>query len=137
MNQQLITLLQAVTALFFLTWHVSVNAQSQRLMVPSYFECQRNLVTSWTGEIVKYQRLSDTINLTIFTDADTVENISITFKNLEQLQEQFYLNNKAFEGTNWQKIESSPAQLHNKMRATIWLCECPTVKPLINWQPEI
>ena len=105
------------------------------MMIPSYFTCEPNFVTSWTGLVSKYQRTHDSVSLEISTDADTVENIRIEYSNTNDLLSQFYINNQPFKTLNWSEIESSKGILFDKMRATVWLCELKNTKPLVNWQP--
>ncbi|NQY63433.1 MAG: hypothetical protein HRT38_06805 [Alteromonadaceae bacterium] len=112
------------------------HAHGGRLMVPGYFTCEPNYVTSWTGRVSKYQRTPNSVSLEIATDANTVENIRIEYSNTDDLLSQFYFNNRPFNMPDWSEIESSEGMLVDKMRVTVWLCESKNIKPLINWQPK-
>lgn len=111
------------------------HAYERRLRVPNYFHCERNYVTSWTGKVTGYQRDDKTLSLTMFTDADTTENIQFHFNSPNELLTRLYLKGKAFTADSWQQIESAHGLLKDNMKLTVWLCADNNTQAIINWQP--
>lgn len=107
---------------------------ADRLMVPDYVTCDRNQLTSWTGQISDYQRTSGSTQFTVKTDDGTTEILSLSFLQKSELMTQYFLNGKRFESSDWKRIEGAKQQLISGTRATVWLCQDASFSPVVNWQ---
>lgn len=130
--KKLVTYLFAPALLLFCTASYS---HGQRLMVPDYFNCDRNLVTSWTGVASKYTRTDRSLSLEVATDADTVESIQFHYASPDELRTRLYINGRKFSEDDWDKIETAKGALIEGTRLTVWLCGDNATKALINWEP--
>ena len=89
--------------------------------------CDRNELTSFTGEAVRYSRNQQRITITIHTDADTTE--SFELKQPARVRYQ----GEEFGQKEWSKVESSPGKLRPGTRATVWVCEGGP--KTLDWEP--
>jgi len=118
-----------------LSFLFEISAQ-ERLMVPTYFNCKRDLVTSWTGVVSNYIRHTNMLYLEVSTDANTIEHILLKFDSQEELLMQLYMTDLHFKKSDWRKIESEKGVLRNEIGVTVWLCDDKNTKALINWLPR-
>jgi hypothetical protein len=102
-------------------------AQRGRYMPPSAVECDRNSLTSHTGEVTRYSRKAGRIVLTLKTDADTVETVSL------RPGDKVLLNAQPIKHDDWKKVEEKEGSLRHGMRATVWICQGG--RPVLDWQP--
>ena len=122
--------------LFCILLLVTDPAGADRLRVPSYLTCERNLVTSWTGTVTHYEREQGKLVIEMVTDADTFEQLTLELPTKSELQQHFYLDNQPFEDKNWYWLEVKEGELAASRSATVWLCLDNKTKPVINWIPN-
>jgi hypothetical protein len=120
MVRRLILILPALTM-------IGANAQRGRYMPPPAVECNRNNLTSYTGEVTGYSRKDGKILLTLKTDADTVETVSL------RPGDKILLNAKPMNEKDWTQVEEKEGKLKAGMRATTWICRGG--RPVLDWQP--
>jgi hypothetical protein len=106
---------------------VPVFAQRGRYMPPPAVQCDRNHLTAYTGEVTRYARKGGNIELTISTDAQTVETVSL------QPGDKVLLHAKEMKEEDWQQVEEREGKLKPGMRATAWICQGG--RPVLDWQP--
>lgn len=104
-----------------------------RLRPPGAITCDRNHLTSYTGNVLAYSRRASRVTLRIHTDEDTTE--SVTLRYSRSPARWFLLNGEAFRESDWRKIESSKGRLRSGMRVTAWVCDDGN-KPVIDWHPS-
>ncbi|MFN0104322.1 MAG: hypothetical protein ACKV2U_19825 [Bryobacteraceae bacterium] len=100
------TLLLAACALF---------AQG-RLRAPEWLPCDRNDVTSYTGEVSKYSRTKTHAHLTIRTDEDTTETVKAPIATMRWRGEPFRTE-------HWKELETRAGELRGRTRVTAWVCK--------------
>ena len=108
-------------------------ASADRLRVPSYVQCDRNHLTSWTGQVEHYSRTSGNTTFTIKTQESTVEKLSINKSTETELQSLYYLNGKAFNNSNWADIELNTQQIKEKVKVTVWVCLENSETYMVDW----
>ena len=106
---------------------VPIVAQRGRNMPPSEVGCDRNNLTSYTGEVTQYSRKAAKIRLTIRTDEDTVERVSF------EPSDKVLLDAQPMKDADWKRVEDSQGRLKAGMRATAWVCRGG--RPVLDWQP--
>jgi len=111
-------------------------AQTGRIMPPATIVCDRNELTSWSGEVTGYRRESDQTWIEIHTDAETVESTTIAHTGKADASEHYLLWAQAFTEEDWQKVEQSSGVLRPGMRATAWICSDGVTPAVIDWQPQ-
>lgn len=102
-------------------------AQGGRLGPPAAVTCDRNDLTSFTGEVVKYYRKAGYIKLTIKTDEGTRETVEL------RMWDTLLLNAAPMKADEWPKVEQREGKLKPGVRATAWICTGG--KPVLDWQP--
>jgi hypothetical protein len=93
-------------------------------------------LTSWQGEVREYRRTESSTHLVVDTDWDTVEELGLAFGTREALRPLFLIQGKPFTAADWSRIEPSPGQLKNGMRAIVWVCLDEQTEPIIDWHPD-
>jgi hypothetical protein len=106
---------------------ISAFAQRGRYMPPPAVECDRNHLTSYTGEVTRYSRKGGSIRLTLHTDAGTTETVSL------RAGDKVLLNSDEMKEEDWKYVEEKEGKLKAGMRATAWICEGG--RPVLDWQP--
>ncbi len=107
-----------------------------RLAPPSAISCDRNQLTSWTGEVSGYRREETFTWLQISTDEQTVEQTTVSHDDAADASARYLLWGEPFTQADWKAIETSPGKLINGMRATAWICSDGKTPPVIDWQPR-
>lgn len=102
-------------------------AQRGRFMPPAAVTCDRDQLTSYTGEVAKYYRKAGYIKLTIKTDEGTRETVEL------RMWDTLLLNAEPMKADEWPKVEQREGKLKAGMRATAWICTGG--KPVLDWQP--
>ena len=102
-------------------------AQRGRYMPPAAVECDRNNLTAYTGVVTTYVRKAGQIRLTLKTDADTVETVTI------EPGDKILLNAEPMKEDGWKRVEEKEGKLKPGMRATAWVCRGG--RPVLDWQP--
>ncbi len=106
-------------------------------MPPATLVCDRNQLTSWTGEVTGYRRESDQTWIEIHTDEQTVESTTIEHPDKVDASEHYLLWAQPFTQEDWQTVEQLPGVLLPGMRATAWICNDGVTPALIDWQPPL
>lgn len=107
-----------------------------RLAPPPAITCDRNQLTSWTGEVTGYRRMEDKTWLEISTDEDTVEQTTIDHAGQPDASARYLLWGETFLESNWFDIEQSPGKLIDGIRATAWICLDGATAAIVDWQPR-
>jgi hypothetical protein len=77
--------------------------------------------------VTRYTRKDRTIRLTLKTDEQTVETVSL------QAGDKILLNAREMKQDDWKKVEETEGKLKPGMRATAWICQGG--RPVLDWQP--
>ena len=112
-----------------------VSAQGGRVSPPARVTCDRNNLTVYDGVVISYTRRADRIVITIHTDSDTTETVTLKYARGSSPARWFLLNGEAFGRGDWSKIESSKGKLHPNMRVNAWVCTDGR-KPVLDWRPQ-
>ena len=104
-----------------------IPAQRGRLMPPPAVACARDNLTSYAGKVTKYWRKGEALRLTISTDENTVEEVTL------KPGDKVLLNAEPMKPGDWARVEVSEGRLKAGMRATAWICEGG--RPVLDWQP--
>ena len=104
-----------------------LDAQRGRYMPPAAVSCSRDDLTSYTGEVTRYSRKDGAIHLTLTTDEQTVENVSL------RPGDKVLLNAEPMKPEDWKQVEDKEGKLKAGMRATVWVCRGG--RPVLDWQP--
>ena len=107
-----------------------------RLAVPDYVDCERNALTSWSGEVTDYLRAEGRIRLEMATDFDTKERLDLNLVDQDRLLSRLRIKGRTFKPSDWPLIEDANGNIQQGIRATIWICAEQEVLPIINWQPH-
>lgn len=98
-----------------------------RVRPPESLGCDRNELTSFTGEVTRYSRTDRVISLAIHTDANTNESFELP----EPVRLRF--GGQEFRAEDWSKVESAKGKLKEEVRATVWVCEGGP--KTLDWEP--
>ena len=114
---------------------LSIQArQSARIAPPPSVECARDHLTVYTGRVSRWSRALGQSSLTIATDEDTIEVVTLKHPRTDDARQWFLLHAKPFQASDWSRIESRKGTLRDRMRATAWVCDDGR-QPIIDWQP--
>lgn len=108
--------------------------QPGRLAPPPTVACPRDHLTSYTGQVTQWSRTPDQTTLTIDTDWDTRETVTLKHPGEPDARRFFLLDARPFTAADWTTIERAPGALHDGMRATAWVCD-EGHQPIVDWQP--
>jgi len=106
----------------------------QRLRPPEKIPCSRDHLTSFSGRVLEFKRNDNRTFLRVRTDEDTSEAFTLKHPGKGSAAEWFLLKGKAFEPSDWKRIEIRKNKLHPRMRATVWVCDDGST-PVVDWQP--
>lgn len=113
----------------------TITVRGERIMPPASLGCDRNQLSSWTGVVTEYQRITGSTRIVIHTDYETVERSTLLHEDSDDPSGSFMIFGQPFEFSDWLRIESAPGVLIEGMRATAWICEDPEVGMIIDWHP--
>jgi hypothetical protein len=102
-----------------------------RLRPPADLPCSRDELTSYRGRVTKQAITDGKTTLTIETDFDTTETVTIAHPNARDASAFYRLNGAPFTAKDWARIEQSPGRLRDGQRATAWVCEGGQV--VVDW----
>jgi hypothetical protein len=105
-----------------------------RIRPPGAVTCDRNNLTAYTGRVVSYSRRAGRITMTIDTDYDTTETVTLRYKSNSSPARWFLLRGERFKASDWARVESAKSRLLPEMRVTAWVCNDGR-QPIIDWQP--
>lgn len=100
-----------------------------RLAPPAAVTCDRNRLTVYSGRVTKYSRKAERTVLTIATDWDTTETVSLR----GDPSSAYLIQGTPFTAKDWNRIESKKGVLHPGMRANAWVCTGG--RTVVDWQP--
>ena len=107
---------------------------TDRLAPPAAVTCPRNNLTSYTGRVTRWSRRDSETTLTIATDWETTETVTVKHPGTGDPSRSFLLNANAFQSSDWAQIEERKGELKTGMRATAWVCDDGR-QPIVDWQP--
>ena len=120
--------------LLLLTWLGSQPRATDRLAPPPAVTCPRNNLTSYTGRVTRWSRTPGETTLTIATDWETTETVTLKHPDRGDPSRSFLLNAMPFQSNGWTQSEESKNKLKAGMRATAWVCDDGR-QPIVDWQP--
>jgi len=109
-------------------------ARQERLRPPDAVACDRNALTLYAGRVTAYERLADELRLTIATDWETSERVTLRAPDGGRLEDHMLLRGRRFTSDDWPAIEAESGRLREGVRVDAWICEGP-IEPLLDWQP--
>ena len=126
--------MQRWSAVFCLVAALAAPQRGGRLRPPEKIPCVREKLTSFTGKVQSYSRDEAHLALTVRTDEDTTEKLTLRYEKKDDPARWFLLWSEAFQPSDWAAIEAARGRLRAGMRATAWVCEGGG-NPIIDWQP--
>jgi hypothetical protein len=99
---------------------------------PEGLACGPNDLTVYTGVVRSYQRELGRTTLSIRTDWDTTETVTIRHAGTDDPSAFFRLLGKPFTAADWPRIERSKGVLRPDVRAAAWVCTNGRV--LVEWE---
>jgi hypothetical protein len=105
--------------------------EAARPRAPESFSCDRNKLTSYTGVVRTYRRQTGSTTLTIRTDFDTTEQVSLTHPGTDDPSRFFRMLGEPFTPADWNRIESRKGVLREGTRAAAWVCADGRV--MVDW----
>lgn len=102
-----------------------------RLRPPGFVTCERNQLTSFTGEVVSLVRKADRTMLRMKTDEQTTERFTLRHPG-QDASGWFYRAGVPFTQADWHALLPS-GRLHPAARATVWVC-AGEANPKVDWQ---
>lgn len=108
------------------------SGRGARLAPPAAVACDRNKLTVYSGKITKYSRRKGRTTITIATDWDTTETVTLRHKGDDPSRDYVVLGTP-FTPSDWNRVESKKGVLHPGLRANAWVCSGG--RTVIDWQP--
>lgn len=126
----LATILAVITGLFF----YGDLAARDRQAPPPEINCERDLLTSYTGLVATLERSDARLTLAIDTDWETRETIVLEH-GCDGPESRFLLNRRTFSESDWALLLDEQNRPADGLRATAWVCGDDVTPPVIDWQP--
>jgi hypothetical protein len=92
-----------------------------RLRPPEGVTCPRNDLTVYAGRVTSLERQKGTTSLTIATDSQTTERVTIRHPEAADPDASFLLKGKPFTKADWDAI-APKGTLRDGVRANAWVC---------------
>ena len=105
--------------------------EGARQRAPESFACDRNNLTVYTGIVRNYRRQPGATTLTIRTDWETTEQVSLTHAGTDDPSRFFRLQGEPFTPADWSRIEAGKGVLREGTRASAWVCTDGRV--MVDW----
>jgi hypothetical protein len=105
--------------------------EGARQRAPESFSCDRNNLTSYTGVVTTYRRQTGSTSLTIRTDYDTTEAVSLKHPGTDDPSRFFRMQGEPFAAADWTRIETRKGVLRDGTRASAWVCADGRV--MVDW----
>ena len=105
--------------------------EGARQRAPESFSCDRNNLTSYTGVVSTYRRQAGSTTLTIRTDDDTTEEVSLKHPGSDDPSRFFRMRGEPFTAADWTRIETRKGVLRDGTRASAWVCTDGRV--MVDW----
>ena len=113
------------------TDHAPRTQEGARQRAPELFACDRNNLTAYTGMVRAYRRETGATSLTIRTDYDTTEEVSLKHPGTDDPSRFFRMLGEPFTPADWSRIESRKGVLRDGTRASAWVCTDGRV--MVDW----
>ena len=113
----------------------SSSTEDGRVRPPVVVTCDRNNLTSYTGRVITYSRRAGLMTMTIQTDWDTTETVTLRHPAKTDPSRWFLVRGKTFRKSDWSRIELSRGRLRPRMRVSAWVCTDGR-KPILDWEPS-
>ena len=117
------TVALAISAALTLDAQTRRGQQPDRQRPPETFACRSNDLTSYTGTVVRYQRQTGQTTLTIRTDWETTETVTLRHPRSDDPSVFFRIQGRPFTGADWAAIERAKGVLRDGTRAAVWVCK--------------
>ena len=113
--------------------HAAIQADA-RPRPPVGVSCPRGVhyLTAYIGVVTRYAGGPDRTTLTIRTDWDTTEDVTLDHKGSSDPAKWFLYRGDAFQAAHWEKIKNAMGELRRNIRATAWVCSDGS-NPIIDW----
>jgi hypothetical protein len=105
----------------------------ERVRPPENLPCSRDQLTSYTGAVQKYERADARISVTIRTDWDTTESVTVKLAKGESAAKRFLWRGGPFREEHWKQIEEPGRKPRPGVRVTAWVCTSGAA--VLDWQP--
>ncbi|MEO7246441.1 MAG: hypothetical protein ABIX12_15010 [Rubrivivax sp.] len=112
-----------------------LDALAQRLAAPSGLACPRDRLTSFSGEVIGYDRVPGSLKLRIRSDDAHTTTIRLAPVDDDAARASFRIGGRPFETGDWASIELARSALRPPMRVIAWICEDGRTPPVIDWRP--
>lgn len=109
------------------------SGRGGRLAPPASVNCDRNKLTVYSGRVTKYSRKRGKTTITIATDWDTTETVTLRHAGSDDPSRDYVVLGTPFTPSDWNRIESKKGVLHPGLRANAWVCTGG--RTIIDWQP--
>lgn len=106
----------------------------QRLAPPESITCDRNALTVYSGRVTAYSRTRTRTTLTVATDWDTTERVTLRHLRGRKPSREFLYEGRRFTAADWSRIESTTGKLRAGVRANVWVCDDSRSNPIVDWQ---
>jgi hypothetical protein len=108
--------------------------QAPRISPPEAVQCPPDHLTAYTGRVTRWSRTMGQTSLTIATDWETTEVVTLKHPGTDDPRLYFLLNAGPFAARDWTRIETNRGTVREGLRATAWVCDDGR-QPMIDWQP--
>lgn len=106
-----------------------------RLTPPAAVTCPRDQLTAYSGRVTWWSRMRDRSTLTIATDWDTTEVVTLRHRGTDDASEWFLVDGAPFTPGDWARIEEKKGAIKKDIRATAWVCGDGR-QPTVDWRPR-
>ena len=103
-----------------------------RVRPPAAVTCSRDDLTLYAGKVTKVERQRASTSLTIATDWNTIERVTIKHPEAADASAWFLMKGKPFAKTDWAVIEPG-GTLRPGVRAAAWVCRDGR-NPIVDWE---
>jgi hypothetical protein len=124
------------SALVVAAFASSPAALAQRLAAPTGLACPRDRLTSFSGEVIGYDRVPGSLKLRIRSDDGNATTIRLAPADDDAARASFRIDGRPFGAGDWGRIEVAPGALHPPMRVIAWVCEDGRTPTVIDWRPD-
>ncbi|HET6592627.1 MAG TPA: hypothetical protein VFG48_06905 [Xanthomonadales bacterium] len=106
-----------------------------RLAPPADVSCDRNRLTSYSGNVTRYERSVEQTRIEITTARGSVEAFTLPHPD-GRPEARYLLWGESFGAEDWPQIETAPGRLKIALQAIVWVCEDPSMPLLVDWRPS-
>jgi hypothetical protein len=111
-------------------------AATERVRPPDDLPCSRDELSLFAGTVSRYARTKTSLELTVDTEWDTHEPVTLRAADEAALTKHLRLDGKPFAAGDWSRLEASAGRLREGVRVKIWLCGKGTeaAPARVDWQ---